>query len=137
MKVFKQITQTIVAVVILAIAGAGCKKDAHVPPTVVFKTGAGYTSADGAGARTTLYKVGITADKVEDDMITYNVSYAYDGAATTTTFQNFTLAGTELQHYDKDVTFTTRNMAGSEKWIFTITDKDGNIVQKSVTLTIP
>ena len=65
-----------------------------------------------------------------------NVSYAFDGATTTTTFQTYNLTGSERQNYDKDVTFTTRNQAGTEKWIFTITDKDGNIVQKQIVLTV-
>ena len=45
-------------------------------------------------------------------------------------------SGSEQQHYDKDVTFTTRNQAGTEKWIFTITDKDGNIAQEQFVLTV-
>ena len=114
----------------------GCKKDKHIPPTVTLKTTAGYTSANATIAKNLLIKVGIIADKVEDDMLSYNVSYAYDGASTTTTSQSFTLSGTEQQHYDKDVTFTTRNQNGSEKWTFTITDKDGNIAQQQIVLTV-
>ncbi len=120
----------------VSIASVSCKKDKHVPPIVTFKTTAGYTAADASVAKNLTIKVGITADKVEDDMLTYNVSYAYDGAATTITQQTFTLAGAEQQHYEKDITFVTRNQAGTEKWTFTITDKDGNITQKQFTLTI-
>jgi iron complex outermembrane recepter protein len=61
---------------------------------------------------------------------------AYDGATTTTTFQTFSITGNEQQHYDKDVTFTTRARSGTEKWIFTITDKDGNIAQEQIILTV-
>ena len=115
----------------------GCEKDKHIPPTITLKTSAGFTGANTTVARLTVVKVGIIADKVEDDMLTYNVSYVYDGAGTTTTSQSFSLSGAEQQHYDKDVTFTTRNQAGSEKWIFTITDKDGNIAQQQIVLTVP
>ena len=132
----RKITNGILFLVALSIAAVSCKKDKHVPPTVTFKTGTGYTATDISIARNTIIKVGIIADKVEDDMLTYNVSYAYDGAATTITSQTFTLAGAEQQHCDKDVTFTLRNQAGSEKWTFTITDKDGNITQKQITFSV-
>ena len=115
---------------------SGCEKDEHKPPSMTLKTGNGYTSTDVTATKGQSIKVGITATKVEDDMLTYNVSYAYDGASTTNTLQTFNLTGSEQQNYDKDVTFTTRNQAGSEKWIFTITDKDGNIVQKQIVLTV-
>ena len=137
MKSVKHFIQAVSLITVLAVAGAGCKKDAHIPPTVTLKTGAGYTSGDATIARNTAVKVGLIGDKVEDDMISYNVSFAYDGAATTTTLQTFSLTGSELSHYDKDVTFTTRNQAGSEKYTFTITDKDGNIAQKQITITVP
>ena len=132
----RKITTGILFLATLSILAVSCKKDKHVPPTVNFKTGTGYTANDISVARNTIIKVGIIADKVEDDMLTYNVSYAYDGAATTVTNQTFTLAGAEQQHYDKDVTFTLRNQAGSEKWTFTITDKDGNITQKQITFSV-
>jgi len=120
----------------LGLVLSSCEKDKHIPPNISLKTGAGYTSSDATAAQNTAIKVGITADKVEDDMLTYNVSYAYDGAATTTSLQTFNLTGGEQQHYDKDVIFNTLNVNGTEKWYFTITDKDGNIAQKVITLTV-
>jgi len=113
-----------------------CEKDKHIPPNLQLKTGGVYTASDATVAKNQTIQVGILADKVEDDMISYNVSYAYDNASTTTTSQNFSLTGSEQQHYDKDVTFSTRNAAGTEKWTFTITDKDGNIAQKQIVLTV-
>lgn len=110
--------------------------DPHKPPSMTFKTGGNYTSADATVAQGASILVGITADKKEDDMKTYNISYAYDGATTTTTKETFTLTGTELQHYEKDYTFTTRNQAGTEVWSFVITDKDGNIAKLSFKLTV-
>jgi hypothetical protein len=136
MKAIRKLSTSIISFALFGFFLAGCEKDEHVPPTVNLKTGAGYTSADAVVAKNQSIKVGITGEKVEDDMLTYNVSYAYDGAATTATFQTFNLSGSEQQHYDKDVTFTTRNQNGTEKWIFTITDKDGNIAQKQIVLTV-
>ncbi len=136
MNTIKKITNAFVLVVMFSLVMISCKKDAHVPPDVKLKTGTGYTADNATVAQSVAITVGINAVKKEDDMLTYNVSYAYDGAATTTTFQTFSLTGTGQQNYSKDVTFTTRNQAGTEKWIFTITDKDGNIGQQSITLTV-
>jgi hypothetical protein len=136
MKSIMKITISISLLFFTLLILASCEKDKHVPPTIALKTGAGYTSANATVAKNLAIKVGIIADKVEDDMKTYNVSYAYDNATTTTTSQTFSLTGSEQQHYDKDVTFNTRNQAGTEKWIFTITDKDGNIAQETIVLTV-
>lgn len=136
MKSLTKIVTTIAIITIFSFGVTSCKKDEHKPPSISLKTGVGYTSANAIVAKSQTIKVGITAEKVEDDMLTYNVSYAFDNAATTITSQTFSLTGSEQQHYDKDVTFNTRNQNGAEKWIFTITDKDGNIAQKEIVLTV-
>jgi hypothetical protein len=110
--------------------------DPHTPPAISFKTGGNYTSANATVAQGTLVTVGITAKKREDDMKKYNISYAYDGATSTTTKETFSLSGAEQQNYDKDYSFTVRNQAGTEKWSFVITDRDGNIARLSLTLTV-
>ena len=110
--------------------------DKRTPPSIAFKTGTGYTSANATVAKGASVKVGITASKKEDDMKTYNISYAYDGASSTTTKETFTLTGNEVTSYDKDYDFTVRNQAGTEDWSFTITDKDGNIAKLSIKLTL-
>lgn len=110
--------------------------DPHKPPSISFVTGAGYTSDDSTVGKGETIKVGIIANKEEDDMKTYNISYSYDAATTTTTKETFTLTGSEEQHYEKDFEFTTRNESGIEKWYFTITDRDGNIAKLSLTLTV-
>ena len=132
---FYQISLMMVSIIIIV---ASCKKtkDAHVPPDVVFKTGTGYTSADATIAKNDSIKVGITATKTEDDLKSYNVSYAYDGTSTTTTFYNYYLQSSEYNSYSKDIEIHARNQTGSEKWVFSIVDKDGNITQKSITLTV-
>lgn len=110
--------------------------DPHEPPAISFKTGTGYTSADATVAKGASVTVGIIADKKEDPMKTYNISYAYDGSSTTQTKETFSLSGDQETHYEKDYTFTVRNQAGSEKWSFVITDKDGNIAKLEITLTV-
>jgi hypothetical protein len=124
-------------IVLVAVAFfSSCEHDEHKPPVVSFKTDAGYTSSDATVAKGAAIKVGVVGTKVEDDMKTYNISYAFDGATTTSTKETFTLTGAEQQHYDKDYEFTVRNQAGVEKWYFTVTDRDGNIAKLSLTLTV-
>lgn len=110
--------------------------DPHTPPSITFKTGGDYTSADATVAQGASVTVGIIAKKKEDDMKRYNISYAYDGASSTTTKESFTLTGDDQKNYDKDYTFNVRNQAGTEKWSFVITDRDGNIARLSLTLTV-
>lgn len=110
--------------------------DPHVPPTIEFKTGGNYTSEDAAIAKGSTITIGVIAKKREDDMKTFNVSYAYDNATSTTTKETFTLSGSEQQNYDKDYSFTVRNQAGVEKWSFVITDRDGNLARLELTLTV-
>jgi hypothetical protein len=114
----------------------GCDKEPEIPPTLELKTGEGYTSQDATVAKDSTLTVGIIATKTEDDLKTYNVSVSYDGAASTSTIENFTISSGEKALYNKDVTFTVRDQAGTEKYFFTITDVDGNIVQKILTFTV-
>lgn len=115
-----------------------CKKktDAHVPPKVDFKTGGSYTSGDKTVAKLDSIYVGINATKTEDDLRSYNISVAYDGASATTTYYQYYLSSSEYNSFSKDKWIKTRNQAGSERYVFSIQDKDGNITQKTITLTV-
>lgn len=110
--------------------------DPHIPPSIEFKTGGDYLSADATVPIGSTIKVGIIGKKKEDDMKTFNVSFAYDGATSTTTKDNFRLSGDEEKNYDKDYSFTVRNQAGVEDWYFVITDRDGNIAKLTLKLTV-
>jgi hypothetical protein len=115
-----------------------CKKktDAHVPPSVSFKTGGNYTSGDKTINKNDSVLVGISATKTEDDLRSYNISAAYDGATGTTTKYQYYLGTSEYNSFSKDYWVKARNQTGSERWVFSIQDKDGNITQKSLTLTV-
>lgn len=130
------ISISLLSIVTLTMTACNKEKDPHVPPDVQFKTDAGYTYADAAAGMQDTLLVGIVATKTEDDLKSYNVSYAYDGATTTTTSYNYLMTEAEYTGYSGDVQIITRNQAGSEKWVFSIVDRDGNITQKSFTLTV-
>ncbi len=113
-----------------------CENEQEPAASIEFKTGIGYTSQDTTVLKGSSIKVGIVADKAENNLKTYNVSVAYDGASTTITVQNYTIPADENSHYDQDVTITVRNQAGIEKYYFTLVDVDGNLVQKILIFTI-
>ena len=128
--------KTIFVMLALTLAVVSCEKDKHVPPNVSLQSGAGYISSDATVAQDTTLTVGFVAEKTEDELKTFNVSHAYDGATTTTSDTTIALTSAEADHYEYNYSLTTRNQAGTEKWIFTITDRDGNIAQKAITLTV-
>jgi hypothetical protein len=114
-----------------------CEKDEHIPPTLEFKSGSGYTFSDmDSVGQNASVKVGVMAHKTEDELKTFNVSVAYDNASTTTTKQNTTLTSSQEEEFETDYTITTRAQAGVEKWSFTITDRDGNVTTKTITLNV-
>ncbi len=116
-----------------------CEKDKGILPAIAFKTGATYTSADATITKNTAFTVGITAAKSEDKDVlkTFDASVAYDGSTTTTSFFSATLSGAEGDNYSKDLSLTTRNQSGKEKWTFTVTNRDGLVNSVSITITVP
>ena len=115
-----------------------CKKDEMIPPTIDFTTGSGYTSADSHIAWDTDFKIGVTAKKTEDkdDLKTFIVTVSYDGGAETT-IDNVTIPAAQAGEFTKDYDLTTRNTAGTEKYSFTVTNRDGLVTTKAITITVP
>ncbi len=115
-----------------------CEKDEGILPAISFKTGAGYTSANANIARSTIFKVGIDAAKTEkkDVLKTFNISRQYDGGASTTVY-DATLSGSQGDNYSYDYNGTTRNVAGTEKYTFTVTNRDGLVNSITLTITTP
>ena len=117
---------------------SSCKKDEMIPPTIDFTTGAGFTSADAHIALDTDFKIGVDAKRTEekDDLKTFVATVSFDGAAETT-IDNVTLTTAQAGEFTKDYDLTTRNVAGTEKYTFTVTNRDGLITSKSITITVP
>jgi hypothetical protein len=117
---------------------SSCEKDKMVPPTIDFLTGAGYTSADAHIALNTNFKIGVDAKRTEDkdDLKTFVVTKSYDGG-TASTIDEVTLTSAQAGEFTKDYVVTTRNIAGIEKYTFTVTNRDGLITTKSITITVP
>ena len=139
-KFLKHATLALIAIAFTANIFPSCKgkEDKRTPPTMTLKTGGIYTSADATVGMNDTITVGVTVTKTEDILKSFNVSYAFDGATTTTTSTNETLTSATEQNngFSRDVQIITRNVAGTEKWTFTVSDLDGNLSSKSITLTV-
>ena len=117
---------------------SSCKKDEGKLPDISFKPGTGYTSANATIAKNTAFKVGINAAKTEkeDVLKTFNISVSFDGGASATVYSE-TLTAAQGDNYTYDFNRTTRNLAGTEKYTFTITNRDGLINTITLTITVP
>jgi hypothetical protein len=109
-----------------------------IPPTIDFTTSAGYTSADSHFGPDTDFKVGITAKRTEDkdDLKAFIVTVSYDGGSETT-IDNVTIPSAQAGEFTKDYDLTTRNVSGTEKYSFTVTNRDGLITTKTITIMVP
>ncbi|CAN5239551.1 hypothetical protein BH09BAC1_BH09BAC1_03580 [soil metagenome] len=116
---------------------SSCEKDEGTLPAISFKTGAGYTAADVTVAAGDTFKVGINAAKTEDKDVlkTFNISRKYD-AGTDATVYNVALTSAQGDNYSYDYDIITRTTAGTEKYTFTITNRDGLVNQVSLTVTV-
>ena len=116
---------------------ASCKKDEGKLPNIGFISGIAYMSGDKTVDKGQTVLFGIQASKSEDKDIlkTFNESVSFDEAAPITV-QNITLSGAEEDNYTVEVPITVRNQAGTEKYIFTVTNRDGLTNSVSLTLTV-
>lgn len=122
---------------------ASCKKededeDEGKLPTIAFKTGTGYTATNATVAKNTPVLLGITAAKAEpaDVLTLFAITRAYDTAKTGSPIYTQSLTGASGDAFSKDTTITTRNVAGTEKYTFTVTNRDGLINSVNLTLTV-
>ena len=104
-----------------------------IPPTIDFTTATDYTSSDAHLALNTDFKIGVTAKRTEDkdDLKTFVVTVSFDGEAATT-IDNVTIPAAQAGEFTKDYDLTTRNAAGTEKYSFTVTNRDGLITTRKL-----
>lgn len=125
------------AVTISSFSSCSKEEDEGLLPNISFKSGTDYTSADANVGQGKAVKIGITASKSEDkDVLTkFTITQSLDGATETTVFTK-DLTGTEGDAYSYDYATTTRNKAGTEKYTFTVVNRDGLINKTSLVLTV-
>lgn len=127
----------------LAITFTSCnKKDEMEPPTISFKTGAGYTSANANVTAGNSILIGIEAAKADseeesEDVLThFNITKSVNGGTGTSVYDIDVPAANE-DDYDYDFNTTAGATVGdTEKYTFTITNRDGLTGQISLTITV-
>lgn len=114
-----------------------CEEDEGKLPNIAFITGGNYTSADKTVALNDTILVGIAASKAEDKDVlkTFDASVSYDSTAAVSIYSE-TLSGALGDSYTKDIQIITRNQAGTEKYTFTVVNRDGLKNNVSLTLTV-
>lgn len=114
-----------------------CEKDEGKLPDIEFKTGTGYVSADKIVGQGEVIVVGIKAAKTEDKDVlkSFDVSVSFDGGPSTS-IQTKTLSGNEGDNYEVDIPLIMRSQAGTEKYTFTVVNRDGLVNSVSLTLTV-
>lgn len=124
------------AIAALTLSLLSCEKDEGKLPNIRFITGGGYTSADASVDTSAAIHMGIVASKAEDKdvLTTFDVSRSYDGGSGSS-IKNVSLSGSQGDNYSGDIWITTRKVVGTEKYTFTVVNRDGLKNQVSLTLT--
>jgi hypothetical protein len=133
----KSIIKLICILAIVAFVSA-CEKDQGKLPTISFKTGGNYISSDVTKAGGSQITIGINAAKSESEDVLkkINVSKSVNSAAASTVFEK-ALSGSEGDNYSYDYTTTLDTISGqTNKFTFTITNRDGLTNQVSLTVTV-
>jgi len=111
------------------------EEDKELDPTLTLDGGTQYVASDREIEPGTNFSVRLTANKGADgsniDKLEVKVSYAGAVATTDTMIQNINQSS-----YTFIRNLRTRDVEGSERWIFTVTDKDGKTAERSFTLTV-
>ncbi len=113
-----------------------CQKISGNAPTIEFKTDKEYTYSDVTVAPDSYLSVGITAQKGEANLATFDVTVRYNGNNALLKLQEYQLVSFQQYNYDKDISLKVRSITGTEKYFFTITDTAGNRSQVSFTATV-
>lgn len=129
---------SILAVAILFISVSSCEKDKGLLPNISFVTTAGYTYQDGTIPVNTPITVGITASKSEDKDVLKKFSYSVNkNGSGETEIESEDLSGDDANSITRTISdITTGSTAGTEKYTFTVVNRDGLVNSISFTLTV-
>lgn len=126
---------SIVALGTIFIQSCGPGVDPAPTPEVNFIGDAGFTAQDASINGGTAFKIGVVATH-SVKLSKLEIFVAYDGGPNLKpadcTVCDSSIDGTNLRAIYNGV---TRSIAGSEKWTFRVTDKDGESTSKSITIT--
>ena len=132
----KQISVLISIVFIVLLLA--CEKDEGKLPDINFKTGGIYLSSDATLPGGTAITIGINAAKTEekDVLKKFNISESVNASNPISVYDE-DLAGSQGDNYSYDYSTTLDTVSGEmQKFIFTVTNRDGLVNQVSLVVTI-
>jgi len=123
------------ATLLLLSALNSCTIDPGNLPNIAFKTGGKFISSNTTVKQGDTILIGINASKAEDvDVLKkFDISRSYDGALESSVY-NTDLIGISGDQYAYDYYSIARKQAGTEKYTFTVINRDG--LKKSVSLQL-
>lgn len=133
-------TKTINILVILAamaIIFSSCKKeDEDEEMEMNFKSGSGYLFNDTSLDKSSTFKIGIEAEteKKKDPLIKFNISESINGGSPIELYTQD--LDQQTFEYDFNGVLSDNVVGNQHKYIFTVTNRDGYNVQKSLTITV-
>ncbi len=127
----------LISAFILSVSSCKKEEDEGILPNISFKIDPAYKYADATVAKNTAVKIGINASKAEDkDVLTkFTIARSLDGGTDSVVFSK-DLSGSEGDSYSYDYATITRNQDGSEKYTFTVVNRDGLVNKVSLKLTV-
>ena len=131
----RKVTVYLFALLAVAVTMTSCNKDDDPigPPSLNFIGGEGYVDTDATIAVNTIFKVGIAASANAESgkkLTALRITRTMDN----TTFLDETIDINETT-YNADFEFNAQGVDKVEIIAFTLTDKDGAVAEKSLTIT--
>lgn len=117
---------------------ASCEKDEGKLPNISFKTGGSYIATDvnAAGGSTVMFGINSSKAEKKDVLKKFAISKSINGGTATTVYSK-DLSKSEEDDYSYDFSETLETTVGqTNKYTFTITNRDGLVNQVSATVTI-
>lgn len=133
---YMQKIKNMLAIALVLLAISSCEKDEGNLPSIIFKTGGSYISADDTISAGSAIVIGINASKSEDrDVLKkFNISKSVNGAAAVSLL-NKDLSKDEEDNFSFDFSSSLDSAVNqSSKYTFTVTNRDGLVNTVSVTL---
>ncbi|MCS6904850.1 MAG: hypothetical protein RML72_02665 [Bacteroidia bacterium] len=120
----------------LGIWFAGCSdEEKELNPTLTLDGGNEFVASNKEMEPETSFKVKVTANKGKDgkDLDKFEIKVSYDGAVPQ---RDTLIEKINSSSFTLTRNLRTRKSEGTERWIFTITDKDGKTAERSFTITV-
>ena len=117
---------------------SSCEEDEGRLPNISFKTGDSYISTDVTKPAGSDILIGISASKAEDKDVLkkFNISCSVNNAVDTTVYEK-EMSGSEADNYSYDFSTKADTVSGqTNKYTFTVTNRDGLVNQVMLTVTV-